>query len=43
MEAIYAVTHTISRTGLNFFQALFFTIAQEVFITTSLSYSFFYP
>ena len=27
MEATYAVTHTISRTGLNFFQALFFTIA----------------
>ena len=27
MEVIYTVTRTTSRTGLNFFQALFFTIA----------------
>ena len=42
MQAIFAVMSTTSRTGLNYFQALFFTTAYIVFITEERFHIHFY-
>ena len=37
MQAIFAVTSTTSRAGLNYFKVLFFTTTKVVFITAKIA------